>query len=212
MKIQTKSGDYSNFINMYVFDQVQPNTDCLDVGCWVGDMGSKLISVKNCRVDGVDFVDSVLKSSKSKGYGNTFKVNLNNDSINLMPINKKYDFILFADVLEHLINPFEVLKLFSQKLKPGGRIIISIPNVAFIQNRINLLFGNWNYTEFGTLDKTHLKFFTSKSMKTMLIKSGFKIEKYIPYNQFKNLKRFDFIARLFPNLLYYQFLFVVSRA
>jgi SAM-dependent methyltransferase len=70
------------------------------------------------------------------------------------------DCVIFADVLEHLVNPWQALRRYRQLLKPGGTIVASVPNVA---NRVVLkgLFRmRWDYEEYGILDRTHLRFFT----------------------------------------------------
>ena len=73
-----KSGDYSSSFNKVVFDEVAENSNCLDVGCWIGNMGANLISEKSCKVDGVDFRQDVLEKAKERGYQNTFCINFNN--------------------------------------------------------------------------------------------------------------------------------------
>ena len=68
--------------------------------------------------------------------------------------------IVFGDVLEHLLDPATVLTSSLELLRPGGSIVISIPNVAHGAVRLALLQGRWNYTDTGLLDKTHIRFFT----------------------------------------------------
>ena len=204
-----ESGDYSfSFPNQYIVKEILPNTKCLDVGCWTGNLGKFLIENKNCVVDGIDFKSEVLEVAQSNGYNKTFLMNLNSEFLDLKIIKKKYQVIILADVLEHLTNPRGVLSYLKQFLSPGGQIIISLPNVAFILNRIFLLSGKWNYKEFGTLDKTHLRFFTIKSGVEMIKSAGFDIVKIEPYNQFGVLRYIKPLTRIFPSLFAYQFLIV----
>jgi 2-polyprenyl-3-methyl-5-hydroxy-6-metoxy-1,4-benzoquinol methylase len=88
------------------------------------------------------------------------------------PWRAEFDWILFADVLEHLRNPAEVLAHAVPCLKPAGKILISVPNVANILVRLSLLLGRFDYTERGILDHTHLRFFTRKSLMEILAQSG----------------------------------------
>ena len=111
-----------------------------------------------------------------------------------------------------MVNPKGVLALLKPKLKDDGRVIISLPNVAFILNRFFLLIGKWDYKEFGTLDKTHLKFFTIKSAQGMVEESGFKVRKITPYNQFKKLTLVKPFLKIFPGLFAYQFLIECEKA
>jgi 2-polyprenyl-3-methyl-5-hydroxy-6-metoxy-1,4-benzoquinol methylase len=84
------------------------------------------------------------------------------------PYREEFDYILFADVLEHLRNPEQVLKRALSCLKRDGRIIISVPNIANIIMRLKILLGRFEYDERGILDKTHLRFFTLASLKRMV--------------------------------------------
>ena len=84
----------------------------------------------------------------------------------------KYDAIVLGDVVEHLRNPQQFLQRIAQQLKPGGKVLMSLPNVANIWVRLNLLFGRFNYSRVGILDETHLRFFTLASSKRIANESG----------------------------------------
>ena len=201
-----KSGDYSSSFNQFVFDSVNKNSTCLDVGCWNGNLGHALIKEKKCTVDGIDFNDKVLKEAKKNGYTETFSANLNAPDLDFSMIKKKYDHIIFADVLEHLINPSLILEMLGKDIKKDGIVIVSLPNVAFLENRIRLLLGQWNYREFGTLDKTHLRFYTLKTAKKLLEDAGYTVISIDTYNQFKKLKFFEIFRKIFPAMFGYQIL------
>lgn len=74
----------------------------------------------------------------------------------------RYDRIIFADVLEHLVNPTEVLQLYSRHLVENGTVVISVPNIAHVTVRLQLLLTRFNMTNLGILDRTHLHFYTKK--------------------------------------------------
>ena len=80
------------------------------------------------------------------------------------PYGAEFDYILFADVLEHLRDPEAVLKRALTCLKVGGAVIVSVPNVANLVMRLSLLCGRFDYAERGILDRTHLRFFTLASL------------------------------------------------
>jgi 2-polyprenyl-3-methyl-5-hydroxy-6-metoxy-1,4-benzoquinol methylase/glycosyltransferase involved in cell wall biosynthesis len=90
---------------------------------------------------------------------------------------KTFDFIVFGDVLEHLVDPLDVLKSCLPILAPGGAILASIPNVAHLGVRLMLLEGRWEYSPFGILDNTHLRFFTRQSIMDLFSLAGMAIEK-----------------------------------
>lgn len=82
------------------------------------------------------------------------------------------------DVLEHFIEPGEVLKCCKILLSKKGVIVLSVPNVRFISNLFRLIFfKDWKYVGSGILDSTHYRFFTKKSFKRLLKESGFQILK-----------------------------------
>ena len=90
--------------------------------------------------------------------------------------NEHYDFIILADVIEHTENPLQVLQDLSLHIQKNTKIILSVPNVAFGSVRISLLNGKFDYTDSGILEKTHLRFFTLKTIKKIISNTKFKIE------------------------------------
>lgn len=83
-----------------------------------------------------------------------------------------FDVLLFADVLEHLVAPHEVLQGALPLLAPGGVVVVSMPNVAVWYQRLALLVGRFEYDETGILDRTHLRFFTRSSLRRWLVDCG----------------------------------------
>jgi SAM-dependent methyltransferase len=85
---------------------------------------------------------------------------------------ERFDVIIFADVLEHVPWPVGVLRNYLRWLKPGGSVIVSLPNVGLWSVRFAHLFGRWEYEETGVLDRTHLRFFTRKNARWLLGECG----------------------------------------
>ena len=85
---------------------------------------------------------------------------------------RRFDTIIFADVLEHLAWPLGVLRSYLDLLKPEGTVIVSLPNVGLWSVRLAHLFGAFNYQETGVLDQTHLRFFTRRSARQLLEAAG----------------------------------------
>lgn len=90
----------------------------------------------------------------------------------------EYDAVLCGDVLEHLRNPVEVLRRIHPLLKPDGRLVVSVPNVANILVRGQLLFGRFRYTDRGLLDRTHVHFYTKATLREDLAEAGFAISRF----------------------------------
>ena len=83
-----------------------------------------------------------------------------------------YDYLLLADVLEHLRDPLATICRLMPLLKEEGTVVLSVPNVAHLYVRLMLLCGRWKYEERGILDRTHLRFFTRTSLKEFLEAAG----------------------------------------
>src|SRR3989339_2204920 len=96
--------DYSKSFNEYVYNAIPANSVCLDVGCSTGNLGRKLITDKRCKVDGIDLSSRALEIAKTVGYQKTYNLDLNYFNAAQLDT-KKYDVIIFADVLEHTISP-----------------------------------------------------------------------------------------------------------
>lgn len=201
-----------NQINFDVFREVQKNDRVLDVGCFNGFLGKALIKEKNCIVDGIDLDEKFLYEARKHGYRRTFLADFNSGM--LPDISSGYDTIVFADVLEHLVEPEKILrwaaKLLERK-KADSKIIICIPNIAFFLFRIKLFFGIFSYDEgMGTMNTSHLRFFTADSFSSLLAKNGFKVNKLYAANTLSN-KYFliRFLAKFWPNMFGYQIIYVV---
>ena len=154
-----------------IVNTITKNSIVLDVGCSYGYVGEWLNKNKNCTIYGIDIDVEALKHVKSSGYyKDLFKIDLDytdkfrKEFERFNALSKGlFDFIICADVLEHFKDPTQALEIISSKLKLSGEIVISIPNIAHLDIILNLLEGKFNYSDFGLLDNTHLRFFTKES-------------------------------------------------
>lgn len=87
-----------------------------------------------------------------------------------------FDYILCLDVLEHLVNPWERLQALAGLLTPGGKLIVSLPNVRNWRVLYDLgAHGRWEYRDAGIMDRTHLRFFTRESSIALLEQAGLQV-------------------------------------
>ncbi len=91
---------------------------------------------------------------------------------------KKYDLVLLLDVLEHLLDPVDVLQNVRQLLEPGGHVVVSVPNIAHLSVTIPLLLQRrFTYQDSGILDRTHLRFFVEATAVDLLNAANFRVSK-----------------------------------
>jgi len=89
---------------------------------------------------------------------------------------KRYDLILLLDVLEHLVDPVNVLLSLRKLLEPGGQVIVSVPNIAHLSVTIPLLFARrFTYQDSGILDRTHMRFFVEDTAIKLLNDANFRV-------------------------------------
>jgi hypothetical protein len=97
------------------------------------------------------------------------------ESIPQLP--RRFDAVLAADTLEHLSDPARMLRLIHAALPAAAPLVLSVPNIANIYVRLNLLIGRFPYADRGLLDRTHRVFFTRSQLRAMLREAGFTVER-----------------------------------
>lgn len=155
----------------------------LDVGCGIGALGKAFKEEDSRRVVvGVEIVPEIAEIAArclDKVIVGDIEQIIDDPTGPLG--GTKFDVVIFGDVLEHLVDPWNVLKATSRVLNDNGCVVASIPNVRHISVIYNLLVrGDWKYVDAGFLDKGHLRFFTSKTVKSLFGEAGFCIEVLLP--------------------------------
>ena len=145
----------------------------LEIGCAAGMTGRELKKRNGAFVAGVELNSDAANMAKSV-LDDVIQGNI--EEIELPYSDESFDCILFADVLEHLIDPLSVLIKVRRLLKTGGSIVACLPNVQFHGLIHQLIEGNWTYAKEGILDETHLRFFTFKEIEKIFVKAGYSIQ------------------------------------
>ena len=94
---------------------------------------------------------------------------------------RRFDAVLACDVLEHLCHPKRVLEALRQCVQPQGRLIISVPNIAYGGVIAGLVHGVFDYSPTGLLDHSHMRFFTRRSLERLLWQTGWIPNHWEPY-------------------------------
>lgn len=157
------------YVNEGIIERVGHGKVVLDVGCGTGNLGAALKQHGN-HVYGIDVVDEYIEAAKQRLDGAYIFDIAGGDELPFRA--EEFDVIICSNVLEHLAEPVEALKRLSPLLKAEGYIIISVPNIATWTMRLSLLFGRFEYSDQGVLDKTHLRFFTLKTLKQLISEAG----------------------------------------
>ena len=146
----------------------------LDVGCGYGGLGRSLRARGVAQVFGVE-INPDAGSQLAGVYADYWIGDV--EQVNLPDDIEDFDCIVFADVLEHLRDPWGTLTRYLQRLKPGGYVVASIPNVRNIALLYNLVVrGKWHYEESGLLDHTHLRFFTRREIMVLFSVADLEID------------------------------------
>jgi len=183
----------------------------LDIGCSQGAF-LKLVKEKTgAETWGIEVVIEVAEKAKERA--DHILIGKIEDVLSSIP-EAYFDCITFNDVLEHLLDPGEVLRIIKPKLSKNGIVIASIPNVRYLSNLYELLIKkDWEYKDSGILDSTHFRFFTQKSMKRMFENAGYKIIKQAGINKIttSKFKLFNLLTcHIFDDSKYLQFVCIAS--
>ena len=198
---------------------LQGKLNILDVGCAKGNL-FHMLPKENINYTGIEpFKEDYLDA---KNYG--IRVIHANAEDGIAKVEKNFDVVVFADVLEHLTNPEKILLQTKSILTKTGHVIISVPNIAHFSTRLLLLFGRWNYTDRGILDRTHLKFFTRRSLIQLMENYGYEIVRWeytpipieslsvgIPQKLFGLVDFINYsITKLYPKIFAFQLIVLVK--
>ena len=188
-------------------------TRILDVGCACGHFGEELKERRGVEVWGVEKIATAAEEA-GRRLDRVFTMSIEEALIELPKAS--FDAVTFNDVLEHLIDPWAVLRGVAPLLAPGGAVVAAVPNVRFFRNLANLVFrGDWRYEESGILDRTHLRFFTRKSARRLFEESGYAIERLEGINRSKSLRpllwNMLFLGQM-DDIRYLQFVIVARPA
>lgn len=197
-----------------VLDLIGDAHNVLDVGCATGYLSEAMMK-RGATVVAVEVDPAAAAVAKQRGV---------DVRVGLLPEvmtetdHRRFDCLVFADVLEHIVDSRTFLHDALRFLRAGGHVVVSVPNVAHWSVRSHLFRGDFDYTPTGLLDDTHVRFFTAASLERMLLDCGLTIAErryslgsgqYWQISnrelQWQRLKLLKAAARRWPGLFGYQF-------
>lgn len=146
----------------------------LDVGCGRGDFGRALRTAGRAT--------TICALEQNEAFGREAATHYDEVIVGTFPDalaehSRRFDCIVFNDVLEHMVDPWNALRQARAHLEPGGAVVASIPNVRNARTVFDLAVrGDWTYVDMGVLDRTHLRFFTKATVRALFAESGFAVE------------------------------------
>jgi 2-polyprenyl-3-methyl-5-hydroxy-6-metoxy-1,4-benzoquinol methylase len=176
--LNKKKYPYMEEVNEGILRQFRylPNKgDALDVGCGRGQLG-EAIRQAGWKVCGVENSPEACETARARLDALIERDLHDYHGVAVELKGKQFDALIFSDVLEHVYDPLGVLETYLAHVKPGGKVLISVPNMVVWTNRLKLLFGRVTYDDTGVMDRTHIRFFTFKTAKALVRASGCTID------------------------------------
>jgi 2-polyprenyl-3-methyl-5-hydroxy-6-metoxy-1,4-benzoquinol methylase len=165
----------SNTASAFVARLVGSSKRVLEIGCGPGSITKVLAQQGQCQVTGIELDPAAIE--KATPFCDTIIQGDLNDTewphlVDNMPL---FDVVVAADVLEHLYNPWTTLKQMVPLIKPNGCLVISLPHVGHAVVASCLMTGDFEYRDWGLLDRTHIRFFGLKNIEELFAQADLKI-------------------------------------
>jgi 2-polyprenyl-3-methyl-5-hydroxy-6-metoxy-1,4-benzoquinol methylase len=186
----------------------------LDVGCSSGYL-ARPVAASGARVTGIE-LDATAAEEARRVCDEVLVGDVESMELPFDP--GSFDVVLCGDVVEHLRDPGAALGRLRPLLRPGGRLVLTTPNVANWAMRLSLLAGRWRYTDRGILDRTHTHLFTRRTLVETVEGAGYRVlvldhTSPVPLVGTAGVERVAHaVASLRPSLFAYQFLVAATPA
>jgi methionine biosynthesis protein MetW len=165
---------FANTRNSIALKALAGGERLLDIGCWNGSFLEQVRDLERYKeLCGVDIIPEAVEATRAKGFAAQV-VDLNGA---FLPFPDEYfDAVTILAVMEHVFDPYAVVREIYRVLRPKGTLIIDVPNVGSFTNRLRILFGRIPITSRDPgWDGGHLHYFTKQALDQFLVTEGFGI-------------------------------------
>jgi 2-polyprenyl-3-methyl-5-hydroxy-6-metoxy-1,4-benzoquinol methylase len=161
---------YGDVVNWRLLRLFAPGDAVLDIGCGTGLWADELRSRGASELTGIEIAPGAAAQASGR-YDQVLR-----DPVEMIDLSgRAFATVIAADVLEHLVDPWEQLARWRQWVRPGGQIVVSVPNLQSVDILKRLLRGRFDYEDGGgMMDRTHLRWFTHSSMDKALRVAGWR--------------------------------------
>jgi 2-polyprenyl-3-methyl-5-hydroxy-6-metoxy-1,4-benzoquinol methylase len=166
---QFKEGDGSSHaVMLQMLDRLPPSR-ILDLGC-SGGLFAERARAAGHHVTGVDAIEVPGVRDRTDRF---FVADLEQG----IPaeVGGRYDVVVAGDIIEHISRPVDLLRAMRRVLRPGGQLLLSVPNFGHWYPRVRVAAGVFGYDRRGILDSTHLRFFTRSTLRRTVREAGFDV-------------------------------------
>jgi len=169
-----------------------PSAQILEIGCGTGATGALALSEGCCgRYVGVELFEDAAEEARDV-LSEVIVGNVETLQLDWQPAT--FDAIILSEVLEHLVEPGEVLKRLARYVRPGGMLLASSPNISHWRVIRELVMGRFQLADQGVFDRTHLRWFTPGTFADLADTAGFDVEELGPVTAFST--RTELISKL----------------
>lgn len=173
------AGARADFIGMLAHD---PTASILEIGCGSGATGALALAQGRCgRYVGVELFEAAANEARGV-LSEVITGNVETLEFPWQPAS--FDVLILSEVLEHLVQPGQVLRVLARFVRPGGLVMASSPNISHWRVVRELAAGRFNLTDRGVFDRTHLRWFTPTTFAQLFEDAGFKVNKVAPVTPF----------------------------